>query len=89
MTCHASSASSSNDDTLRPEYFPQETLHNGLDGSILSKVHVTTPVFEYVPPNLVTLFISDLNGHGPSYIYRYLSEFYHPDDYDLKMVKER
>ena len=50
---------------------------------------MTTPVFEYVPPNLVTLFISDLNGHGPSYIYRYLSEFYHPDDYDLKTLKER
>ena len=41
-------------------------------------------MFEYVPPDLVTLFISNLGGHGPSYVYRLLSEFYHPDDYELK-----
>ncbi|XP_069682740.1 translation initiation factor eIF2B subunit beta isoform X2 [Periplaneta americana] len=29
------------------------------DGSILSKVHTYNPVFDYVPPELVTLFISN------------------------------
>jgi len=30
------------------------------DGAILSKVHVYNPVFDYVPPELVTLFISNM-----------------------------
>jgi translation initiation factor 2B subunit (eIF-2B alpha/beta/delta family) len=29
------------------------------DGAILSKIHVYNPVFDYVPPELVTLFISN------------------------------
>ncbi|XP_046997704.1 translation initiation factor eIF-2B subunit beta [Schistocerca americana] len=50
------------------------------DGAILSKTHVFNPVFDYVPPDLVTLFISNTGGHSPSYIYRLLSELYHQDD---------
>ncbi|XP_023704921.2 translation initiation factor eIF-2B subunit beta [Cryptotermes secundus] len=53
------------------------------DGAILSKVHVYNPVFDYVPPELVTLFISNTGGHAPSYVYRLLSELYHPEDNDL------
>lgn len=53
------------------------------DGDILSKVNVYNPVFDYVPPELVTLFISNTGGHAPSYVYRLLSELYHPDDYNL------
>lgn len=52
-------------------------------GSIVSKVHVYNPVFDYVPPELVTLFISQQSGNAPSYVYRLLQELYHPDDYEL------
>ena len=55
----------------------------GMDGKILSSVHAYNPYFEYVPPELVTLFISNISGMAPSYIYRQLSEYYHPDDYKL------
>jgi len=48
-----------------------------------SKIHAQCPLFEYVPPDLVTLFISNMSGHAPSYVYRLLSELYHPDDYQL------
>ncbi len=61
---------------------PQESL-NGADGKILSKIDTANPTFEYVPPELVTLFISNMSGHAPSYVYRLLSELYHPDDYEL------
>jgi len=30
------------------------------DGVIFSKVHVYNPVFDYVPPELITLFISNM-----------------------------
>eukprot|EP00276_Gloeochaete_wittrockiana_P003204 CAMPEP_0184664258 /NCGR_PEP_ID=MMETSP0308-20130426/51899_1 /TAXON_ID=38269 /ORGANISM="Gloeochaete witrockiana, Strain SAG 46.84" /LENGTH=353 /DNA_ID=CAMNT_0027107517 /DNA_START=214 /DNA_END=1275 /DNA_ORIENTATION=+ len=46
-------------------------------------VHVLNPVFDYVPPDLVSLFITNLGGNNPSYIYRLLAEFYSPEDYDL------
>lgn len=42
-----------------------------------------SPIFDYVPPELVTLFISNAGGNAPSYVYRLLSELYHPDDYEL------
>lgn len=41
------------------------------------------PIFDYVPPELVTLFISHAGGNAPSYVYRLLSELYHPEDYEL------
>lgn len=41
------------------------------------------PVFDYVPPELVTLFINNTGGNAPSYTYRLLSELYHPDDNEL------
>lgn len=52
-------------------------------GEILSRVNVHCPVFDYVPPELITLFISNFGGHAPSYIYRLMSELYHPEDHEL------
>lgn len=37
---------------------PEGVLHYS-DGDILNKVHTYNPVFDYVPPELVTLFISN------------------------------
>ncbi|EDO45133.1 predicted protein [Nematostella vectensis] len=53
------------------------------EGSILSKVDIQNPVFDYIPPELVNLFISNIGGNSPSYVYRLLSELYHPNDYEL------
>lgn len=50
---------------------------------LLDKIRAFNPAFDYVPPELVTLFISNTGGNAPSYIYRLLSELYHPDDYEL------
>ncbi|XP_055912669.1 translation initiation factor eIF-2B subunit beta [Eupeodes corollae] len=44
---------------------------------------VYSPIFDYVPPELVTLFISNMGGHAPSYVYRLLTELYHPEDYEI------
>lgn len=54
-----------------------------ISGEILSKVNVHCPVVDYVPPELITLFISNIGGHAPSYIYRLMSELYHPEDHEL------
>lgn len=52
-------------------------------GMVLNKVDVVNPVFDYVPPELVTLLISPHGGYAPSYVYRLLSELYRQEDYDI------
>uniref|UniRef100_A0AAR2K1F5 Translation initiation factor eIF2B subunit beta n=1 Tax=Pygocentrus nattereri TaxID=42514 RepID=A0AAR2K1F5_PYGNA len=49
----------------------------------LTCVNAHCPVFDYVPPELITLFISNIGGNAPSYIYRLMSELYHPEDHEL------
>ena len=74
---------------------PQDILKGGCEGDlngiangkITSKIHAINPLFEYIPPELVTLFITNMSSYSPSfapsYVYRVLSELYHPDDYEL------
>uniref|UniRef100_A0A3Q3WRE0 Translation initiation factor eIF2B subunit beta n=1 Tax=Mola mola TaxID=94237 RepID=A0A3Q3WRE0_MOLML len=70
------------EDTFHKFVSPHEVLPF-TEGEILSKVNVHCPVFDYVPPELSTLFISNIGGHAPSYIYRLMSELYHPEDHEL------
>lgn len=46
-------------------------------------VSVSNPIFDYVPPELIDLHLTNFGAHNPSYIYRLLAEYYHPDDYEL------
>jgi translation initiation factor 2B subunit (eIF-2B alpha/beta/delta family) len=52
---------------------------------------VVNPSYDYVPPELISLFVTD-QGHGfmPSYVYRQLTEFYHRQDFilDKKQLDE-
>ncbi|PRP82595.1 hypothetical protein PROFUN_04900 [Planoprotostelium fungivorum] len=50
----------------------------------LDKVRVQNPAFDYIPAELVSLYITDDGGHNPSYIYRLLSRYYNPADYSLE-----
>lgn len=54
-------------------------------GSKLShEVMVENPSLDYCPPDLISLFVTNLGTHLPSYIYRLLSEYYVVEDYLLK-----
>lgn len=46
-------------------------------------VHAPNPTLDYVPPELISLFITDTGGHTPSYVYRLLAEYYTREDYGL------
>lgn len=46
-------------------------------------LHVPNPGFDYVPPDLISLFITDTGGYTPSYVYRLLTEYYSREDYLL------
>lgn len=52
-------------------------------GPLLSQIRVINPLFDKTPPNFVTLYITHQGGHAASYLYRLLTELFHPDDYDL------
>jgi translation initiation factor eIF-2B subunit beta len=49
---------------------------------LVTRVQVMNPVFDYVPPELITVLIAgEKEGHAPSYVYHKLSTLYHRDDY--------
>jgi hypothetical protein len=66
--------------------------------SWMKNVHVLNPAYDYVPPELISLFITNVyveilkltimnsgtGTHSPSYIYRLLAEYYNPEDYVLE-----
>lgn len=51
---------------------------NGDDGL----VEFVNPVHDYVPPSLVELYLTNVGGFQPSYVYRLLAEYYHTDDWE-------
>lgn len=51
--------------------------------NLIDRVNVINPCFDYVPPNHVDLFVTNVGGHPPSYIYRLLGELYDQEDYKL------
>ena len=46
-------------------------------------MHVPNPACDYIPPHLISLFVTDMGGYTPSYVYRLLAEFYDRNDYLL------
>ena len=63
---------------------PMLQYEEGLQG-----VHVPNPAFDYVPPELVSLLITNSGPSHASYIYRLLAEYYHQEDHDLTVADER
>eukprot|EP01125_Pyxidicula_operculata_P003886 TRINITY_DN1542_c0_g1_i2.p2 TRINITY_DN1542_c0_g1~~TRINITY_DN1542_c0_g1_i2.p2 ORF type:complete len:185 (+),score=24.40 TRINITY_DN1542_c0_g1_i2:701-1255(+) len=66
-----------NQELLSPEIvLPSESIEN------ISNVTVLNPSWDYIPPELVSLYITNVGAHNPTYLYRVLSEFYNQkDDY--------
>jgi len=50
------------------------------DADEINDVHIDCPAYDYIPPELVDLFVTNIGGHNPSYIYRLLVEYYNPED---------
>lgn len=55
---------------------------------LLDRVDVINPVFDYVPPELITVLIAgEKEGHAPSYVYHKLSTLYHREDYFNQLIE--
>ncbi|KAL3329110.1 hypothetical protein AABB24_036290 [Solanum stoloniferum] len=59
-----------------------ECMEFGMDSG--APLQVVNPGFDYVAPELVSLLITDIGGHNPSYMYRLISDYYSADDFDLQ-----
>ncbi|XP_067938885.1 translation initiation factor eIF2B subunit beta-like [Watersipora subatra] len=57
-------------------------------GEILSHINISCPLYDYVPPRLVTLYATNIGGYSPPYIYRLLADLYHQDDYNLQLSSQ-
>jgi len=68
-------------DTFNEQNAPSEVLK--FEESLIDSVNVENPAFDYIPPELVSLLITNLGGNNPSYIYRLLADYYNPEDYEL------
>ncbi|KAI9883935.1 MAG: monothiol glutaredoxin grx5 [Watsoniomyces obsoletus] len=54
------------------------------DGEMVDLVEVENPLYDYVPAELVDLYITNLGGHAPSYLYRIVSDHYRVEDINLQ-----
>ncbi|TMW65747.1 hypothetical protein Poli38472_008389 [Pythium oligandrum] len=63
------------------ELVAPSTIYNYED--TVENLEVLNPAYDYVPPELVSLYITNTGAHQPSYIYRLLAEYYSPQDYQL------
>ncbi|KAI7848592.1 hypothetical protein BDC45DRAFT_449949 [Circinella umbellata] len=52
-------------------------------GSLIDKVSVANPYYDYVAPELVSLFVHNLGSAPPTYVYRLINDNYDPEDTSL------
>jgi len=45
-------------------------------------VEYINPIHDYIPPKCINLYVTNIGGFQPSYIYRLLAEYYHTDDWE-------
>ena len=50
------------------------------EGEFMDKVEIENPLFDYVPADLVDLYVTNLGGHAPSYLYRIIADHYRSED---------
>jgi translation initiation factor eIF-2B subunit beta len=54
------------------------------DGDLVDKVDVDNPLFDYVPPELVDLYITNLGAHAPTFLYRIVADHYKSEDVNFQ-----
>ncbi|KAI8333061.1 hypothetical protein BC941DRAFT_434989 [Chlamydoabsidia padenii] len=53
------------------------------EGAIIDKVGLSNPYYDYVAPELVSLFVHNLGSAPPTYVYRLINDNYDPEDTSL------
>jgi len=53
------------------------------EGEWVENIEVMNPLFDYVPAELVDLYVTNLGGMAPSYLYRIVADHYRVEDISL------
>lgn len=59
---------------------PSALFDYATSSSIVENAEIVSNAYDYVPPHLVDVFITNVGEHPPSYVYRLVKENYHQDD---------
>ena len=59
---------------------PNRVMPYSLCDRELRSVDVLSPVYDYIPPEYITLILTTKGGYAPSYIFRLMQECYSNDD---------
>ncbi|POS86457.1 hypothetical protein EPUL_001709 [Erysiphe pulchra] len=52
------------------------------NGALVENLEIDNPVYDYVPPDLIDLYITNLGAHAPSYLYRIVADHYSNENQD-------
>lgn len=50
------------------------------DDDSMSEALIINPLFDLIPSQLISLYISHTSAISPSHVYRLIGDYYHPDD---------
>ena len=50
--------------------------------NLYNKVALVNPIHDYIFPELIDLYVTNVGSFQPSYIYRLLAKYYHANDWD-------
>jgi translation initiation factor eIF-2B subunit beta len=65
------------------EYLSPNTIADRPGTDEVEFINYSVPAFDYIPPEMISLYITDVGGKVCSYLYRLLSEYYSLEDYSL------
>ncbi|TKA75698.1 hypothetical protein B0A55_03178 [Friedmanniomyces simplex] len=58
------------------------------EAEFMNKVDIVNPLYDWVDCDLVDLYITNLGGHAPSYLYRIVADHYRLEDVDLNAKQD-
>ena len=65
------------------EQLSPDTIYNCKYDGDLSNITFNSPAYDYVPPEFISMFITDKGDFHPTYMYRLFNEFYSQQDFYL------
>ena len=56
------------------------------DGDFRNEIEVHNPLFDFLPADLVDLYVTNLGGYAPSSLFRVVGDHYRTEDLDLEAI---
>ncbi len=73
------------DPDMYTEYGDVSKVFPYQDGELVGSVQVENPILEFVGPECVDMYVTNLGGHAPSYLYRIVKDQYRDEDVDVDL----